>query len=68
MLSQVPGKLTTYAAAFLIDVKACNQINLADLQDWLVNNVNIRVNGLGTNDPMLIFRIDWSQVKEISNE
>ena len=68
MLSQVPGKLTTYAAVFFIDVKDRNPVNLADLQDWLANNVHIRVNGLGTNDPMLVLRIDWSQVKEITNE
>ena len=49
-MSQVPGKLSTFTAAFLIDVKACNQLNLTDLQDWLGNNVQTQYSDSELND------------------
>ena len=67
MLTQVPGKLHTFVAPVVVEVKCDEHVDPEALQDWLNQAVQVFMDakhGTGPGQSMTMLRIDWNDLKE----
>ena len=72
LMLQIPGKLQTFVAPIVVEVKAQEPVDLEALQDWLDKAVQVFLNarhGTGpTKQSMAMMRICWNHLKENTGE